>query len=239
MANDDVAFLNAGRRCRWNSQADVAQIGHLASGLTGQPDDAHPLVTSRLDRPQNVATVTAGRQRKQHIAFPALRTHFAGEDFLVSVVVADRCERRGIAVEGHRAQRLAIPEEASGELGGDVLSVRCGAAVATHEERTTGGHRAGDEGDDPIDVARKRSEGRSDLQVLVPDRLDRRPVRHLSVHVRTPGSTNVRLTSWLPAFRSASCTAYRRNGSQMKNMNPPPPAPLIFPPSAPARITWS
>ena len=47
----------------------------------------------------------------------------------------------------------------------------------------------------------------ADEEMLVPDRLDGALVAHFTVHVRTPGSTKVRLTSWLSALRSASCTA--------------------------------
>src|SRR5438270_751605 len=137
-------------------------------------------------------------------------------------------------MKGEGTQRLSIAEKASGELGRDVLCVRRRATVAAHEQGATGRHRPGDDPDHAIHVGGESPDSRGDAEVLVAHRLDGSLMAHFTVHVRTPGSTNVRLTSWPPALRSASCTAYRRRGAQANIMNPPPPAPFIFPPSAPA-----
>ena len=121
--------------------------------------------------------------------------HLAREDLIVSVIVADRGKRRRVAVQRQRGERLAVAEEPSRQLGGDVLRVGGRASVAAHEQRRAARHRAGDEPHGVLDVGRQRVQGLRDVDVLVPDPLDLFTVAHLSVHVLTPGSTNVRLTS--------------------------------------------
>src|SRR2546422_1383795 len=110
-------------------------------------------------------------------------------------------------MEGESSEGLRMVEEASGQLRRDVLSVSRRSAIPAHEQRAPRGHRPGHDGHHAIHVRGQGPERRRDAEVVVPDRLDGAQVAYFNVHVRTPGSTNVRLTSWLSDLRSASCTA--------------------------------
>src|SRR5437773_6091557 len=102
---------------------------------------------------------------------------------------------------------LPVVEEAPGQLRRDVLSVSRRTTVSAHEERTPRRHRPGNDCHHAIHVRSQGAERGRSAKVLLPHRLDGALMAHFNVHVRTPGSTNVRLTSWLSALRSAYCTA--------------------------------
>src|SRR5947207_181262 len=73
VTDENMTFLNAGRRGRRHAETDIAEIAHLATVLAGQPDHGHPLFTSGLDRAHDVAAVAAGRDREQHVALAPVR----------------------------------------------------------------------------------------------------------------------------------------------------------------------
>src|SRR5437588_10416628 len=68
MANEDVAFLDAGRRGRGDAEAHVAEVAHLATALARQADDGHPLVARCLDGAQDVGTVAARRDGEEEVS---------------------------------------------------------------------------------------------------------------------------------------------------------------------------
>src|SRR5262245_34013328 len=207
MANEDVAFLDARGRARGNWQPEIAEVPHLAAIGAGEPDHDHPLVSGSLDCAKHVATVAACRKCEEHVAFTPVSPDLTREDLVVPIVVADRGKRRRVAMQGQRAQRLAVAEKSSSELGRNMLGVGGRAAIATYQQRAAGDHRACDHTDSAIDVRRQPMQRLGDAEMLVPDSFDRSLIAHFRVHVLTPGSTNVRLASWLPALRTASCTA--------------------------------
>src|SRR5436190_17577173 len=77
MANENVAFLNAGRGARRHAKTDVAETAHLATVLAGQTDHGHLLFTCGLDRAHDVAAVAAGRDREEHIPGAPVGAHLA------------------------------------------------------------------------------------------------------------------------------------------------------------------
>ena len=135
----------------------------------------------------------------------------------------------------------ALFQKAAGEFGREVLGVGGRTTVAAEEKLAAGEQRLAGHLSGPGDVGSECLECPSDLEMLR-QRLGDDGLGHVAdrghsvVHVRTPCCTKERLTSWALCRRSASCTAKRRCGSHRKNMKPPPPAPLILPPRAPAAL---
>src|SRR6266436_4514425 len=98
VANEDVALLDAGRGGGRDAEAGVAEVAHLATALACQADDGHPLLSGSLDRPQDVSAVAARGDGEEDVPGAPVGAYFAREDLVVTVVVADRRQRRGISV---------------------------------------------------------------------------------------------------------------------------------------------
>src|SRR5438445_390267 len=122
MPDEDVALLDARRRCRRNAEAYIAQLTHLAAVRTGEAHHLHALAARGLDRPHDVAAVAAGRDGQEHVAFAPVGSDLAREDLVVPVVVADRGQRRRVAVKGERRQRLPVAKKPSRQFRRDVLA---------------------------------------------------------------------------------------------------------------------
>jgi hypothetical protein len=93
VADEDVALLDARRRFRRHAEADIAEVAHLATVLAAQADDSHVLLSCGLDRSHDIATVATRRDGKQNVPCPPVSAHFAREDLVVAIVVAD-CRQR-------------------------------------------------------------------------------------------------------------------------------------------------
>src|SRR5712691_1175604 len=94
MANEDVALLDAGRGGRRDAEAHVAEVAHLATVLACQADDGHSILAGRFDRPHDVAAVAARGDGEEDGPGAPVGAHFAREDLVIAVVVADRRQRR-------------------------------------------------------------------------------------------------------------------------------------------------
>jgi hypothetical protein len=85
-------------------------------------------------RGEHVRRVAAGGDGEQDVAGLAEREHLLGEDLLVVVVVGDRREGGRVGGQRHRRQPGALALEAVEQLGGEVLRVGRGAAVAARQD---------------------------------------------------------------------------------------------------------
>ena len=78
--------------------------------------------------------VAARADGDEDVALPPQAAHLAREDFVVGVVVRHRGEDGRVGGERDRGERLAFAFEATDELGGEMLAVGGGAAVAADED---------------------------------------------------------------------------------------------------------
>ena len=132
--------MRAVRSCgthRWTS-AGASMRADLAAALAGQRDDAHLALVRGLDRRDDVGRVAGRRDREQHVALGAERAHLLREHLLERVVVGDRGQDRRVGGERDRRQLRALALEAADHLGGEMLRVGGGAAVAAGEDLAVG-----------------------------------------------------------------------------------------------------
>ncbi|MCY1180230.1 hypothetical protein D9M73_206610 [compost metagenome] len=83
-----------------------------------------------LDGLDDVGRVAAGGDGQQYVAGLAEGADLLGEDFVVAVVVGDRGDGRAVGGQCDGRQARALAFEAVQQLGGEVLGVAGGAAVA-------------------------------------------------------------------------------------------------------------
>src|SRR5947207_13087858 len=84
MAEEDVAFLDARRGARRDTETDIAEIAHLPSLRAREADDRHPLLPRHLDRPHDIPAVAARGDGEENIALAAVGADLAREHLVVA-----------------------------------------------------------------------------------------------------------------------------------------------------------
>ena len=123
-----VAVVRAGTH-----SASSRRVGQRVRRGAGERPDRHPAVVGRVDGGQDVRARPRRAQGEQDVARAPVGAHLAGERLLGAVVVGDRRQRGGVAVQADRAERAALGDEPSHQLGREVLRLRGAAAVAGGE----------------------------------------------------------------------------------------------------------
>lgn len=142
--NQDVAFLNACGDGRRHADPNVAKALQLAPVVACHRYDLHPNAACFFCSANNAQAVAAGAKGDQDVTFPTMCLDLARIDLFEAVVVGNRSERGSIGVEGESRQRFTFFLEAADELGGEMLSIGSGAAVATEEDLLSGLQTCGD-----------------------------------------------------------------------------------------------
>ena len=126
-------FLNACGDFGWNADFDVfrqQQRGHAAAVAAGEGDDGHLTIMCSLNGLDDIRGVAAGGNRQQYIARLAECADLLGEDLVVAVVVGDGGDGRAVGGQGDGRQAGALALETVEQLGGEMLGIAGGAAVA-------------------------------------------------------------------------------------------------------------
>ena len=144
MPNQNVAFLNACGDGRRHADPNVAKALQLAPVVARHRNDFHPDAARLFGGVNDAHALAAGAKGDQDVTFPTMCLDLARIDLVEAVVVGNRSERGSIGVEGESRQRFTFFLEAADELGGEMLSVRSGAAVATEEDLLSGLQTCGD-----------------------------------------------------------------------------------------------
>jgi hypothetical protein len=115
---------------------DGAQGGSGARAETVAAE--HLALVGRDDGRDDVRRIARRRDREQHVAFRPERAHLLREHLLERVVVRHRRQQRRVGRERDRRQLGSLALETPDELGGEVLGIRRGAAVAAREDLAVG-----------------------------------------------------------------------------------------------------
>ena len=137
MDHQQVHLLDARGPVVRHAQVHVAGRQHgadLAAALARERDDAHLAFVRRGDRRDDVGRIPGRRYREQRVPGGAERAHLLRVHLLERVVVRDRGEQRRVRGERKRGELGALPLEAADHLGGEVLRVGRGPAVAAGED---------------------------------------------------------------------------------------------------------
>src|SRR5690606_27138784 len=137
MGEQQVDFLDPAGTLVRDPQLDIVgseRRGEAAAVAPREREHAHAAAMGGLDGAQDAGGIPAGADRDEHVALASEAAHLAREDFVVCVVVGDRGEDGRVGGECDGRQRLAFALEAPDELGGQMLAVRGGAAVAADED---------------------------------------------------------------------------------------------------------
>ena len=160
----EVRLLNVHRRRRRNDDVQIAVLGHLAAAIAAEASGCKAHLAGKLKGADDVAGASGGRDAEEDVAARAEGFDLAGEDAIEGVIVRDGSEQRGVGGESDGAECRAVGDEAANELGGEVLGVGCGAAIAGDEQFSAGLERGGGEFAEPDESVRNRVIGEDRLQ---------------------------------------------------------------------------
>ena len=128
-----VRVRTGGHRRRASSCADPAAV--LARSARRRASRARARPRSRRPRCRELPEVEIASSTSPR---GAQRAHLLGEHLLERVVVGDRGQDRGVGGERDRRQLGPLALEAADHLGGEVLRVGGGSAVAAGEDLAVG-----------------------------------------------------------------------------------------------------
>lgn len=139
-----MRFLDPRGVVRRHDQRNIAERRHLAAIAAEQayPGDAE--LAGGLQCHENVGGIAGCGNAEQAVAPAADGADLARKHLFVAIVVADAGERRGIRGQGDRSERIALCTKPSGQLGGDVLAIGGGTAVAAEQQLASAAQRIGD-----------------------------------------------------------------------------------------------
>ncbi|CCJ88319.1 hypothetical protein BN132_247 [Cronobacter turicensis 564] len=110
----------------------IRRSRHFAAVFTGQRDDFHAFGARGVNRFDNVAGVAGGRNAEQDIALAPYRFDIAGEDVVVTEIVADAGDMADVG-NGDRRIARTVFTVAPGQLFGEVHRIAVRTAVAARE----------------------------------------------------------------------------------------------------------
>ena len=123
MTDGDVHLLNPRRGFGGNAKTKVARRSHLPPGFSGEANDGDSTLSSCLNGAENIRTVSASRNRQQHIATPGMGCKFTGKNMFKSIIISNCRERRCVGVERDGAKRLPLAQKTARKFRADVLGI--------------------------------------------------------------------------------------------------------------------
>ena len=131
----------AGRGRPGDGEDEIRVRRHLGGRRAGDGDRRQAAGPRRAQAVDDVRRAARRRDADRHVAGAAERLDLAAEHALEAVVVADRGEHAGVRGQRQRRQGAALAGEAAGQLGGEVLRLGGGSAVAEHQHAPIRGQR--------------------------------------------------------------------------------------------------
>ena len=108
----------------WRARTDRGRTARAsAPPRTGQANDVHLAATCSLDCAEDVDTISARGNRKEHVAGAPVGLNLTGEGTLESVVVGHSGKRGSVGEQRYSAEWSPLLKESAGQLRGNVLRI--------------------------------------------------------------------------------------------------------------------
>ena len=134
VAERDVTFLNARRDRRWNDEGILDQPGQLSTVGAGPGNRGQATVSGSLDTFQHVRRIPARADTDGHVALSAMRSHLAGKEFFIPIVVRDAGDGGNVRRQRDGGQRRSFALVSAYELRCDMCRVGRASAIAEEED---------------------------------------------------------------------------------------------------------
>lgn len=130
MADGDMAFLYARYVGRRDIDAELAQVGYLSAGSTGQADRCDTEFVGDVQCAHDIGRVARGRDRDEYILGFCMGLELPAEQRFIPIIITDCGEYRGVGGQRYGRQGGAIESEAADQFCGDMLRIGRAAAIS-------------------------------------------------------------------------------------------------------------